>query len=663
MRTLFLLIAIGIMLVACSENYAQEEIPLVYSVENTGAVYQLPPLPDFDDLPVVNPLTDPFEWSDGSSRDTTFASWSKRRSEIKAEIEHYEIGEKPTQFDSLWASYADTVLTVHIANNGNTLTLTSKIILPEGEGPFPAVIGIGSGNGSLPSSIFESRNIAQIPFQFWEVMAHTQNRGSEPINTLYPDLVHMGAYSAWSWGVSRLIDGLELVADSLPIDLSHLAVTGCSFAGKMALFAGAFDERIALTISQEPGGGGAAAWRVSETLGNVEKLGSTSHAWFMESMFRFSGKNVAKLPHDHHELIAMVAPRALLVLGNPDFEWLADESGYVSCRAAHEVWKNFGIGDRMGFSILGGHGHCQLPQKQFPEVEAFVDKFMLGDTTAHTNVEISIYDQVNYDRWIEWWGKEKSYFPEQFQGRTYTYEAECTSFGSDWQKGSDEEASNAAFLVSKDDKDITKASEIDEAATIHFPISVDSAGTYVIFARVNCESGKNSFWRKMNDGNYGIKSGLTTTGWEWKKFGEYELTEGDHDFYVSYRKNGGKLDKICLSSFMYFEPTDKEQDAENLCDPKVGINNTEYSTGFQLSECYPNPVNNTLNFSFNIPYDSHLNLKVMDIQGKEVATIADGFFNKGNHILNFNSYHLPKGVYLYKLAANQTTISKRFIKN
>lgn len=40
------------------------------------------------------------------------------------------------------------------------------------------------------------------------------------------------------------------------IDLSHLAISGCSFAGKMALFAGAFDERIALTIAQEPGGGG-----------------------------------------------------------------------------------------------------------------------------------------------------------------------------------------------------------------------------------------------------------------------------------------------------------------------------------------------------------------------------------------------------------------------
>jgi len=78
------------------------------------------------------------------------------------------------------------------------------------------------------------------------------------------------------------------------------------------------------------------AWRVSETLGEVETLGRTSHVWFMEELFLFSN-DVNKLPFDHHELMAMVAPRALLCLGNPDYEWLADESGYVSCKAAQRV--------------------------------------------------------------------------------------------------------------------------------------------------------------------------------------------------------------------------------------------------------------------------------------------------------------------------------------
>ena len=365
----------------------------------------------YEELEEIEPLTDPFAWSDGSGRSTKFKDWSKRRAEIGAEIQHFEIGLKPPKPDTIVAKFEEDTLRVSITKNGETLTIVSAVVLPDGEGPFPAVIGIGRGSGSLPSDLFTERNIAQIPFPFYQVMAWQLKRGEEPFNKLYPELTYVGAYSAWSWGVSRLIDGFELVAGELPIDLTRLAVTGCSFAGKMALFAGAFDERIALTIAQESGGGGAAAWRVSATLGEVETLGRTSHVWFIEDLFKFS-ESVPKLPYDHHELMAMVAPRALLVLGNPDYEWLAEESGYVSCTAAKKVWETFGIPDRFGYSIVAGHGHCRLPDEQRPEVGAFIDKFLLGDVTANTNVEIHPYPDVDFEKWSAWWGTGKPVFIE-----------------------------------------------------------------------------------------------------------------------------------------------------------------------------------------------------------------------------------------------------------
>ena len=46
---------------------------------------------------------------------------------------------------------------------------------------------------------------------------------------------------------------------------------------------------------------------MSETLGEVETLGRTNFVWFMESLSQFSD-DVNKLPYDHHELMAMVAP-------------------------------------------------------------------------------------------------------------------------------------------------------------------------------------------------------------------------------------------------------------------------------------------------------------------------------------------------------------------
>ena len=378
-----------------------QDIPLVYPVENTTADCPPPPLPDPEGLPAVTTLPDPFEAADGSGRDTSFAAWACRRNEILTEIQHYEVGQKPSRPEELTARYDGDSLYVEMVNHGDTLTLSAAVSLPEGAGPFPAVIGVGRGSGSLPPELFSERGVATIGFNFRQVMAHQQTRGEEPINALYPDQTEMGAYAAWPWGISRIIDGLELLGEELPIDLTHLAVTGCSFAGKMALFAGAFDERIALTIAQEPGGGGGAAWRVSETLGEVETLGRTDYHWFKESMREFSDQ-VDKLPFDHHELMALVAPRALLLLGNTDYEWLADESLYVSARAAHEVWKTFGVGDRFGFSINGGHPHCQLPEEQWPEVGAFIDKFLLDDQGADTEVTIHPFDGVDYQQWYTW---------------------------------------------------------------------------------------------------------------------------------------------------------------------------------------------------------------------------------------------------------------------
>ena len=396
--TVFLALSINTLVII---NVFSQKIPFVYDVENTGAKCAKPALPSFSELPAIGPLPDPFRWSNGHGRVTGINDWSCRRAEIGAMIQYYEIGTKPPPPDNLKATFsADSILTVIVVVNNESLKLTSKIKLPEGKGPFPAVIGVAGGTGSLPLDIFTSRGIATIQYNFGEVMAWKPARGKEPFNRLYPDST-IGSFVAWAWGISRLIDGLEKVPE-INIDLKHLAVTGCSFAGKIALYSGAFDERIALTIAQESGGGGAAAWRVTETLsGKRETLKNAQGVpWYSKGLRQFDNA-VDKLPYDHHELMAMVAPRALLVLGNPDYEWLADESGYVSCKAAKEVWKAFGIPDRFGFSIVAGHGHCRLPDSQRPEVIAFVEKFLLGNKTANTNISISPYN-TDTSHWIKW---------------------------------------------------------------------------------------------------------------------------------------------------------------------------------------------------------------------------------------------------------------------
>lgn len=401
--------------------------PLVYDVENTAANLPKPIFPAFDDLPVIATLPDPFRPIGGGAPDVALASWERRRAEFKTSIETYEIGPKPDPSDvTVTAAYANGVLSVTVLRKANqrALTITAPIYLPSGSGPFPAVIGMalapGSGTGSLPSDVFTSRNIARIDYVHNEVTEYAAGQqvphAGDPYFFLYPEYSvpgNVGQYSAWSWGVSRLIDGIQIAASQLasplPIDAKHLAVTGCSYAGKMALFAGALDERVALTIAQESGGGGAPAWRVSQGIepnGSVEKIDNTDGSWFMQGMkTQFAGDRVYKLPHDHHELMALVAPRALLVTGNTDFTWLSNRANYVSSRAAKAVYETLGVGDRFGFYIDGGHGHCAVPDAQVPVISAFVDKFLLG---RDANTSVAVYPQtpaftdLDYASWMPW---------------------------------------------------------------------------------------------------------------------------------------------------------------------------------------------------------------------------------------------------------------------
>jgi hypothetical protein len=99
--------------------------------------------------------------------------------------------------------------------------------------------------------------------------------------------------------------------------------------------------------------------------------------------------------------MAMVAPRALFVLGNPSQIWLAEESGYVSCKAVQEVYNALGIPDRFGYSFNADHGHCIVPEIQIPEIVAFIEKFLLGNENANTNITTSSFT-TDLSPWIPW---------------------------------------------------------------------------------------------------------------------------------------------------------------------------------------------------------------------------------------------------------------------
>lgn len=441
-----------------SAAFAQQQPPLVYTQENTGANYPPPVIPDFPQLRIIRPLPDPFLFFDGT-RDTSFAAFEHHRNEWKYAIEQNEIGPKPDCHDCVitaaWAPTANstagtsgtlTVTVTRITNNVS-LVLTSGVTLPAGTGPFPFVIGIslapGNGpfTGSMPASMFPKDKIATVAYVHDQVAQYAAGQqiahDADPFYLMYPELCsgkcpatgsNSGEYAAWSWGVSRLLDGIEIASRQLqtplPLDISHSAITGCSYAGKMALFSGAFDERIALTIAQENGGGGAPSWRVSheiESQGSVEDADNTDYSWFAGDILgKFAGSNVYKLPEDHHELMAMVAPRALVQTGDSLYYWLGDRSATIDSLATEKIYSTYGIGDRFGYYIDSNHSHCAVPAYEQAAIQPFINRFLLGqDVDTHLAVSWQLADAlqntqqptIDPNMWTAWWGTNNPSFP------------------------------------------------------------------------------------------------------------------------------------------------------------------------------------------------------------------------------------------------------------
>ena len=237
----------------------------------------------------------------------------------------------------------------------------------------------------------------------------TTSRGKGLFYNLFGSGHSASAMTAWVWGVSRIIDALEQTP-SANINTQKIAFTGCSRDGKGALMAGAFEPRIALTIPQESGSGGDACWRLSlfeQNSGSVVQTATeivTENVWFSTNFNNYVN-NLNVLPYDHHLLLAMVAPRGLISYENTDYVWLSPLSSFGCVTAAHSVFQALGVPNNHGFEQVGGHAHCAWPSTLTPTLNAFFNRFLLGQNVStaewSTNNQFNGV-QWNAANWIDW---------------------------------------------------------------------------------------------------------------------------------------------------------------------------------------------------------------------------------------------------------------------
>ena len=155
------------------------------------------------------------------------------------------------------------------------------------------------------------------------------------------------AIGAWAWGLSR---GLDLAFSIPEIDATKSVATGCSRLAKTPLLACSRDERFAVCVPNQTGGGGVPLAKRDFGENVSTEMASFPH-WYCKAYNKYVDNEQA-MQFDQHLLVASIAPRRILVEGF-NAGWFDTKGEWLSCQAASPVWE-----------FLGKPG---LPKGNFPE--------------------------------------------------------------------------------------------------------------------------------------------------------------------------------------------------------------------------------------------------------------------------------------------------------
>lgn len=67
-----------------------------------------------------------------------------------------------------------------------------------------------------------------------------------------------------------------------------------------------------------------------------------------------------------------------------------------------QIYQALGVPDSMGFSQVGGHDHCVFPSSQTADLNAFIGKFLLNQSTNTNIMKTDGSFTFNETRWIDW---------------------------------------------------------------------------------------------------------------------------------------------------------------------------------------------------------------------------------------------------------------------
>ena len=225
---------------------------------------------------------------------------------------------------------------------------------------------------TVPAEFIVSRGYAFLTACYAQVSPDVEVKKGDPEELAYTHVFELWgkrdesrtdnttALGAWAWALSR---GLDLVETIPEIDARKCVATGSSRLGKAALLAAARDERFAVCVPNQTGGGGVPLAKRDFGENVSTEMAMFPH-WYCKAYAKYID-NEQVMKFDQHLLVAAIAPRALLVEGFNQ-GWFDAKGEWLSCRAAPPVWE-----------FLGKEG---LPKGDFPDN---YDRSRIGSTFGY----------------------------------------------------------------------------------------------------------------------------------------------------------------------------------------------------------------------------------------------------------------------------------------
>ncbi len=340
------------------------------------------PWPDWPELLVTKagqPVTTAEQW------------WKVRRPEILEDYEREVVGRIPANVPKVSWSVTRTLETQigghpararqvigHVDNSAHpdiAVDIKLAVVLPaDVKGPVPVLVMFGSGampdeptprfpGGfepkappspdqliaagwgyvSLSATSVQADNFAGLTSGIIGLTNQGKRRTPE----------QWGVLRAWGWGASRTIDYLETLPE---VDAKKIGIEGVSRYGKATMVTMAVEPRFAVALVSSSGLAGAKPYR--RDFGQiVENLTNSYEGHWMAGNFlkygaaesAFGAKTANDLPIEAHEVMALCAPRGLMIgyglVANGDAHWVDQQGSYMATVAAQPAYRLVGARD------------------------------------------------------------------------------------------------------------------------------------------------------------------------------------------------------------------------------------------------------------------------------------------------------------------------------